>query len=194
MNKPEKDSDRKPAFKRLCVFCGSSKGMKEVYTTQARKLGEIFARNGITLVYGGGSIGLMGVIADSVLENQGDVTGVIPKALSRKELIHEKVPDMRIVKDMHERKATMADLSEGFIALPGGYGTFEELMEIITWAQLKFHNKPIGILNTEHYYDPLLTLIDHAVEHQFIKEEHRNLVLFDDDPERLLEKMSQLVE
>ncbi len=179
----------KQTINHLCVFCGSSSGSKEIYKTKARELGKLLADEKITLVYGGGSIGLMGEIANSVLENHGHVIGVIPEALSRKELIHDGVPDMRIVKDMHERKATMAELSDGFIAMPGGFGTFEELLEIITWAQLQFHYKPIGILNTDHYYDPLISLIDHAVEHQFIHPDHQNLIVSEKEPLQLLNSL-----
>ena len=165
-----------------------------IYTQKAKELGKILASESITLVYGGGRIGLMGQIADAVLENHGNVIGVIPEALSRVELIHENVSDMRIVKDMHERKALMAELADGFIAMPGGFGTFEELLEIVTWAQLKFHTKPIGILNTDHYYDPLLSLISHAIEHQFIHTDHQELIITEKEPNELIQALKNKIE
>ena len=154
-------------MKRVCVFCGSSTGARPSYARTAVKLGKILAKRQIGLVYGGGNVGLMGLIADSVLEHGGDVIGVIPRFLVHKEVAHQHLKDLRIVESMHERKALMADLSDGFIALPGGYGTLEEFCEIVTWAQLQLHPKPCGLLNVEGFYDSLLQFLDHAVAEQF---------------------------
>ncbi len=178
-------------FQRICVFCGSNLGINPVYREAAIALGGLLAARGIELVYGGGNIGLMGVLADAVLESGGRVIGVIPESLMAREVGHAGLTELRIVKSMHERKALMADLSDGFIAMPGGFGTFEELCEIVTWAQLGIHAKPCGLLNVEGYYDPLLKLFDHAVREGFLREENRRLVLEDRDPQRLLEQMGQ---
>jgi uncharacterized protein (TIGR00730 family) len=178
-------------FKRICVFCGSNLGIGPVYRDAAVILGKMLAARGIELVYGGGNIGLMGVLADAALESGGRVTGVIPDSLMAKEVGHEGLTELRIVKSMHERKALMADLSDGFIAMPGGFGTFEEFCEIVTWAQLGIHAKPCGLLNVEGYYDPLLQLFDHAVREGFLREQNRRLVLEDRAPKQLLDKMAQ---
>ena len=146
----------------------------------------ILAKRQIGLVYGGGNVGLMGLIADSVLEHGGDVIGVIPRFLVHKEVAHQHLKDLRIVESMHERKALMADLSDGFVALPGGYGTLEEFCEIVTWAQLQLHHKPCGLLNVEGFYDALLAFLDHAVAEQFLKASNRKLILCSADPEELL--------
>lgn len=175
-------------IKRICVFCGSSSGKQEVYAEQARALGQTMAANGIGLVYGAGGIGLMGTVADSIIEANGEVIGIIPFALATKERAHPKA-DMRVVNTMHERKAMMADLSDAFIAMPGGFGTFEELLEIITWGQLGIHQKPIGLLNTAGYYDPLLAMIDRAIEEGFILPRYRNLIVVASNAEALLEKL-----
>lgn len=172
------------------MFCGSSNGRQEIYAEQARVLGQAMAFREIGLVYGAGGIGLMGAVADSVLEAKGEVTGIIPYALATKERAHPAA-NMRIVNTMHERKALMAELSDAFIALPGGFGTFEELLEIITWGQLGIHQKPIGLLNTAGYYDPLLAMIDRAVEEGFILPNYRNLIVVDSEVEALLEKLFQ---
>jgi uncharacterized protein (TIGR00730 family) len=153
-------------------------------------MGKLLAGRGIQVVYGGGHVGLMGVVADAALESGGNVVGVIPRALADRELAHGEVTKMHVVDSMHDRKAMMADLSDGFVALPGGYGTFEELCEIITWSQLGIHQKPCGVLNVNGYYDPLLTQFDAAVEEGFMPAEHRRLVLSDDDPESLLDQLS----
>ncbi len=187
MDSMTKNNLEKQPLKQLCVFCGSYPGSKEIYLEKAKEFGKLLVQEKITLVYGGGRIGLMGAIADSVLEQNGHVIGVIPKALSRKELLHEGVPDMRIVENMHERKATMAFLADAFVAMPGGFGTFEELLEIITWSQLNFHQKPIGVLNIANYYNPLISLIDHAVDHQFIHLKHRNLLISATEPAEILD-------
>ena len=173
-------------LKRVCVFTGSSPGSRDAYRVAARELGTALARNEIGLVYGGATVGLMGAVADAVLEAGGHVTGVIPEALARKELAHEGIQDLRVVASMHERKALMADLADGFIALPGGLGTLEELFEILTWSQLGIHSKPVGVLNVCGYYDLLLQALDHAVEERFIRHGHRQLIVEDTEPERLL--------
>lgn len=174
---------------RLCVFCGSKHGIRPEFAAAARGLGVLLAEEGITLVYGGGRVGLMGVMADAVLEKGGDVIGVIPHALDTKELAHTGLSEMHVVDTMHERKALMADLADGFISLPGGLGTFEESFEIVTWAQLGIHAKPCGLLNVAGYFDKLIEFLDHAVEAQFIKPQHRDLILVDGDQRRLLERM-----
>ena len=177
-------------FKRLCVFCGSSHGANPAYAEAATNLGGELARRGIALVYGGGNVGLMGVIADGVLAGGGQVIGVIPEALMAKELGHNGVQDLRVVKTMHERKAMMAELADGFIAMPGGIGTFEEFFEIVTWAQLGFHSKPCALLNVNGFYDPLLHLLDHAIAENFVKPTQRELVLVEADFSKLLDRMA----
>ncbi|MDB6029513.1 MAG: yvdD [Verrucomicrobiales bacterium] len=176
-------------MKRLCVFCGSSKGSRAVYAEAAEELGTLLARRGIELVYGGGCVGLMGIVADATLRAGGHVIGVIPQSLVIKEVVHEGLPDLRVVKSMHERKALMADLSDAFIALPGGFGTYEEFCEVLTWAQLGLHKKPFGLLNVAGFYDPLLALFDHAVAEEFIRPGHRELVLVDANAEMLLQRL-----
>lgn len=179
------------SFKRLCVFCGSSHGAGRAYVDAAKRVGAKLASRGIELVYGGGNVGLMGVLADSVLEAGGHVIGVIPEALMAKEVGHRGLTDLRVVKSMHERKALMAELSDGFIALPGGLGTFEEFFEIVTWAQLGLHNKPCALLNVNGFYDPLLHLLDHAIEERFVKPAQRALIVVESDFSGLLERMSR---
>ena len=174
---------------RLCVFCGSNRGVRSEYAETARALGTLLAREGITLVYGGGRVGLMGVTADAVLEHGGDVIGVIPHALDTKELAHDGLTEMHVVDTMHERKALMADLSDGFISLPGGLGTFDESFEIVTWAQLGIHTKPCGLLNVAGYFDRLIEFLAHAVEEQFVKPRHRDLIMVEQDPGELLKRM-----
>lgn len=176
---------------RVCVFCGSNRGIRTEYAAAAERLGRLLAEGGVTLVYGGGRVGLMGVLADAVLAGRGQVIGVIPRALDTIELAHAGLSEMHVVQTMHERKALMADLADGFIALPGGLGTFDETFEIVTWAQLGIHRKPCGLLNVGGYFDKLIAFLDHTVEEQFIKAEHRDLVLIETDPERLLERMSR---
>lgn len=176
-------------MQRLCVFCGSSVGRRAAYVEAARRVGALLASRGIGLVYGGGNVGLMGELADAVLSARGEVVGVIPDALVARELAHRGVTDLRIVTSMHERKALMADLSDAFLALPGGFGTFEEFCEAVTWTQLGLHAKPCGLLNVEGYYDPLLALFDSGVRERFIREENRAIVLSDRDPERLLDAL-----
>jgi len=177
-------------MRRVCVFCGSSQGARACYADAARALGTVLARGQIGLVYGGGRVGLMGVLADTVLAAGGEVVGVIPEAMVPKELAHEGLTVLHIVGSMHERKACMAELADAFVALPGGYGTFEEFCEIVTWAQLGLHRKPCGLLNVDGYYDRLLALFDHAVAEQFVRPAHRSLVLEERDPERLLLRLA----
>lgn len=161
---------------RLCVFCGSSSGSDPEYSLAAADLGRLIGARGLGLVYGGSNIGLMGILADSALASGASVTGVIPHALAEKEVAHRGLTDLRIVQTMHERKALMADLADAFIAMPGGYGTFDELCEILTWAQLGIHTKAVGLLNTLGYWDPFLRFLDHAVEAGFLKPGHRRLI------------------
>lgn len=178
-------------FHRICVFCGSNLGIDPIYRQSAERLGNMLAARSIELVYGGGNIGLMGVLADTVLAAGGRVIGVIPESLMAKEVGHQGLTKLRIVKSMHERKALMSDLSDGFIAMPGGFGTFEEFCEVVTWSQLGIQSKPCGLLNVAGYYDPLLGLFDHAVSEGFLRTENRQLVLDDREPEGLLEKMAE---
>ncbi len=173
----------------ITVFCGSNSGFRGEYAEAARQLGALFVREGIGLVYGGGKVGLMGIIADQVMNLGGRVTGIIPESLEKKEVGHRDVTELLVVGSMHERKALMAERADGFIAMPGGIGTFEEFFEILTWAQLGFHQKPCAILNISGYYDGLLALCDQAVNEGFLRREHRRLILEDSDPERLLAKM-----
>jgi uncharacterized protein (TIGR00730 family) len=174
-------------MRRLCVFCGSSAGARPVYAEQARCLGQALVGRGLGLVFGGGHIGLMGILADAVLQAGGEAIGVIPQALVAKELAHAGLTELHVVDTMHQRKALMADLADGFAALPGGFGTGDELFEILTWAQLGLHAKPIGLLNVAGYFDPLLAWLDRAIEEAFLKPEHRRLLLEAEDAERLLD-------
>jgi uncharacterized protein (TIGR00730 family) len=177
---------------RVCVFCGSSVGAKVVYAETAKQLGRLLASKGIGLVYGGGNVGLMGVIADAVLEAGGEVIGVIPRALADREIAHSGLTTLHIVDSMHTRKAMMAELSDAFIAMPGGVGTFEEFFEAVTWTQLGLHRKPCGLLNVDGFYTPLERFIDQAVMERFIKPVHRTTIVVDDNPDRLLEKLSTI--
>jgi uncharacterized protein (TIGR00730 family) len=170
------------------VFCGSSSGALPDYERAARQLGETLVAHGYDLVYGGANLGLMATVANTVLESGGHVTGVIPDALVRKEVAHRGVTELRIVASMHERKATMASLSDGFIALPGGLGTLEELFEVLTWAQLGLHAKPCGLLNVAGYYDRIVEFLDYAVDQRFVKASHRSMMVVESDPEALLSR------
>jgi uncharacterized protein (TIGR00730 family) len=174
----------------ICVFCGSSTGGQAEYREAAVALGCEMVRRKIGLVYGGGCVGLMGVIADAVLEAGGHVIGVMPHALVAREIAHRGLPDLRVVNSMHERKAMMASLSDAFIALPGGFGTFEEFCEVVTWTQLGLHRKPCGVLNVSGFYDPLLALFDRAVEKGFLKRSNRAIVLSDANPAALLDRLA----
>jgi uncharacterized protein (TIGR00730 family) len=177
-------------MKRICVFCGSSPGALPAYGEAAVHLGRLLASRGLGLVYGGGNVGLMGIVANAVIAAGGEVTGVIPHALLRREVGHGSLPDLRVVGTMHERKALMAELADGFIAMPGGIGTLDEWFEIWTWAQLGLHRKPCGLLDVAGYYGPLISFLDHMVEQRFLRDSHRAMVLVDDDPERLLDRMA----
>ena len=177
----------------ICVYCGSNTGSKPEYAAAAQTLGRLLVDEGIRLVYGGGRVGLMGVIADAVMAAGGEAVGIIPAALDRREVAHHNVTELRVVRSMHERKALMNDLSDGFIALPGGYGTFEELCEMLTWSQLGIHAKPVGLLNVAGFYDPFLGLLDHAVDERFLHPDHRALLLSDVDAQTLLVRMRAFV-
>jgi uncharacterized protein (TIGR00730 family) len=172
---------------RICVFLGSSRGTSPLYVEAARNFGALLARRGIGLVYGGGSIGLMGQVADGACAAGGEVIGVIPEALQARERDHEGLSQLHIVSTMHERKAMMAELADGFVALPGGIGTFEELFEVWTWSQLGYHDKPCAILNVNGFYDAMREFIDHVVTEGFLRKEHRDMLIVHDDPERLLD-------
>lgn len=182
-------------MKSLCVFCGANSGNKPIYRAAAENLGRLLAGRGIQLIYGGGNVGLMGAVADACLDAGGTVIGVIPQALMGKEVEgrpvdHRTLTRLEVVDSMHTRKARMAELAEGFIAMPGGFGTFEEYCEILTWAQLGFHVKPIGLLNVAGFYDPLLAMFDHAAAEGFLREQNRAMALSDSDPEALLAAMA----
>jgi uncharacterized protein (TIGR00730 family) len=172
---------------RICIFCGSSTGVRSEYADAAKAMGQALLRRRIGLVYGGGCVGLMGTVADAVMGGGGEVIGVIPEALVTRELAHDDITQLIIVHSMHDRKAKMAELADAFIALPGGYGTFEEFCEILTWAQLGMHRKPCGILNVNNYYEPLMRLFDNAVAEGFLRPANRRLVIEETDPSRLLD-------
>ena len=174
----------------ICIYCGSSSGRHETYDSAANALAEALVSRNIKLVYGGADIGLMGVVANQVLKLGGEVIGVIPKALALKEVAHKHLTQLHITESMHERKMMMAELSDGFIALPGGIGTLEELFEIWTWAQLGFHNKPCGLLNINGYYDSLIGFLDHVLAEQFVKKEHHAMLLVETNPNTLLDRYS----
>jgi uncharacterized protein (TIGR00730 family) len=177
-------------MKRICVFAGSSRGAREDYAQAAERLARELVTRGYGVVFGGGRVGMMGVLADATLAAGGEVIGVIPKALLEKEVAHGGLTELRVVASMHERKAMMADLSEGFIALPGGLGTLEEFFEVLTWAQLGLHPKPCGLLNVSGYYDRLLEFLDLTVEERFVKSQHRALVITSTSPADLLERFA----
>ena len=179
--------------KRLCVFCGSRTGSRPVYVEAARLLGTLLPRHRLGLVFGAGHVGLMGVVADAVLAAGGEAVGVIPQGLVDLELAHGRLTELHVVRSMHERKALMADLADGFVALPGGYGTLDETFEILTWAQLGLHRKPVALLNTAGFFDPLLAWVERAVEEDFIKERYRGLLLVETEPEVLLERLLPLL-
>jgi uncharacterized protein (TIGR00730 family) len=178
-------------IKTICVFCGSSEGRNNSYGLKAESLGRFFLRNGFRLVYGGANVGLMRIIADTVLSGGGEVIGVMPKSLVEKEVAHDHLTQMHIVADMQERKALMADLSDAFIALPGAYGTFDELFEMLTWNQLGIVTKPVGLLNINGFFKPLIQMLDHAVEEQFLRPEHRGILQVEEDEEELMKKLSE---
>lgn len=178
-------------MKRICVFCGSSSGESPVYLEAATRVGEILAREGMGLVYGGSRVGLMGRLADAMLEHGGEVVGVIPRALVNREVAHGGLSELRIVGSMHERKAVMAELSDAFIALPGGLGTLEELFEVVTWSQLGLHQKPSGVLDVRGYYQPLIAFLDHAVNEGFLAAPHRRMIILEEDPEALVARLRE---
>src|SRR5688572_3001855 len=180
-------------MRRLCVFCGSSVGNQSAYAEAAQAMGALLAARGIGLVYGGGHVGLMGVIADAVMVHGGEVIGVIPQTLADREIAHTGITELRVVDSMHSRKAMMAELSDAFIAMPGGVGTFEEFFEVVTWTQLGLHRKPCGLLNVGGFYAPLSAFIDMATAEGFIRTEHRAAIVMDSDPATLLDVMSALV-
>jgi uncharacterized protein (TIGR00730 family) len=176
-------------LERICVFCGSSSGGRAEYRAAAQAVGQFLAERGIGLVYGGGKVGLMGAMADAALAAGGSVIGVIPEVLFDKEIGHTGLTQMHVVRNLHERKAMMADLSDGFVALPGGLGTLEEFCEVITWSQLSLHQKPCGFLNVAGYWNLMVEMFDHAVREEFLKSENRGIVLADEDIGALLVKM-----
>lgn len=175
-------------MERIAVYCGSSPGINPAYQQAAVRLGKVLAERKITLVYGGGSVGLMGILAKTTIEQGGQVIGIIPQAIADMEVAYTDIQDLRIVEDMHTRKALMAELADAFIALPGGMGTIEELMEILTWTQLGFHEKPCGILNISGFFDQLLKFLDRLEKDQFIAPEHRSMLMVDESPQGLLEQ------
>jgi uncharacterized protein (TIGR00730 family) len=177
--------------RKICVFTGSRHGASSAYADAAEQLARDLVERGFGLVYGGGNVGLMNIIADAVLELGGHVTGVIPNALMSREVAHRGLSELRVVNSMHERKALMAELSDGFIALPGGIGTMEEFFEVLSWAQLGIHNKPCGLLNVAGYYDPLIEFLDRAVAQDFIKPKHRALLFVESEPAILLDRFEE---
>lgn len=175
-------------MKRICVFCGSNTGGDAAYARAARTLGRELAKRELALVYGGASVGLMGALANSALEAGGEVIGVIPEALHVKEVVHTGLSELHVLGSMHERKAMMNELSDGFIALPGGWGTLEELFETLTWAQLGLHRNPCGIINVKGYFDGIVRYVDHAVDQRFVKPAHRSMLMVESEPAALLER------
>jgi uncharacterized protein (TIGR00730 family) len=178
-------------MRRLCVFCGSSPGARPAYGEAAEELARVLVAEGIGLVYGGGAVGLMGRLADAVLAEGGEAIGVLPEALMAKEIGHPGLSDLRVVGSMHERKALMADLADGFVALPGGLGTVEELFEIYTWAQLGLHRKPCALLDVVGYYEGIASFLAHAVEERFLREDHRAMLIVEREPHALLERLQR---
>jgi uncharacterized protein (TIGR00730 family) len=180
-------------LKRICVFCGSSSGTREIYVRSAQEVGRLLCDRGIELVYGGGNVGLMGAVADACLSGGGRVIGVIPQLLVDKEVAHKGLTELRVVQTMHERKAIMADLADAFVALPGGYGTWDELCEVLTWSQIGIQRKASALLNVNGYYDPLLAMADRAVAEGFLRDVNRELLLTDTDAARLLDRLEGYV-
>jgi uncharacterized protein (TIGR00730 family) len=176
-------------MKKIAVFCGSSSGFDPCYMEVARTLGKTLAEEKIELIYGGSRVGCMGAIADAIIENGGKAIGVIPKKLMRVEIAHENLTELHVVETMHERKAMMAELADGFIAMPGGSGTLEEWFEVLTWAQIGYHQKPCSLLNVKQYYTPLLGLFDHMIEQGFVREEYRQLIIMEENPVNLVHKL-----
>ncbi len=178
--------------KSICVYCGSSPGRLDAYASAARALGKALVARNIRLVYGGSHLGMMGFVADEVLRLGGQAIGVIPESLMQREVAHKNLTELHITQSMHERKALMAELSDGFVALPGGIGTLEEIFEVWTWAQLGLHRKPCGLLNVAGYFDSLTAFLEHAVAERFVKSPHRSLLMVENDPERLLDRFAAL--
>jgi uncharacterized protein (TIGR00730 family) len=178
-------------MRRLCVFCGSSPGARPSYGEAAEQLGRLLVGEGIGLVYGGGHVGLMGRLADAVLAEGGEAIGVMPEALVAREIAHTGLSDLRVVGSMHERKASMAELADGFVALPGGLGTVEELFEVYTWAQLGLHRKPCALLDVDGYYEGIARFLEHAVEERFLRAEHRSMLIVERDPRVLLDRLER---
>ena len=178
------------AMTSLCVYCGSSSGLLEDYAAAARALAGVMVERGIRLVYGGASVGIMGAVADEVLRLGGEAVGVIPESLMRKELAHAALSELHVTPSMHARKTLMAELADGFVALPGGIGTFEEIFEVWTWAQLGFHRKPCGLLNVAGYYDGLVAFLDHAAGEQFVRADQRQMLVVEADPALLLDRFA----
>ena len=178
-------------MRRVCVFCGSSPGARPAYAEATAEVARLLAGAGIGVVYGGGHVGLMGVLADTAMAAGGEVIGVMPRALVDREIGHTEISELRVVGSMHERKALMADLSDAFVALPGGAGTLEELFEVYTWAQLGLHDKPCGLLSVEDYFSGLVGFLDHAVDERFLREEHRGMLIVEREPRALIERLAQ---
>lgn len=177
-------------MKNIAVFCGSSNGASPVYIDAAKKFGIELAKRNITLIYGGASVGVMGAVADAVLDEGGQVIGIMPAFLEQREISHQRLSKLIVVQSMHERKAKMEELADGFVALPGGPGTLEEFFEMFTWAQLGLHQKPCGLLNINQYFDPLVELFNHMTKEQFLHEKYRSMAMVDDEPNKLLEKFN----
>ncbi len=180
-----------PSVERICVFCGASPGARRAYRDATEELARLLVDERIGVVYGGGGVGLMGALADAVLAEGGEVTGIIPRALIDREIAHRDVADMRVVGSMHERKALMAELADAFVALPGGLGTLEELFEVYTWAQLGLHRKPCALLNVEGYYDGVVGFLSNAVEERFVREEHREMLIVEQEPRALIGRLRE---
>lgn len=178
-------------MKRICVYCGSNPGRQPIYRAAAAALGQELVRRNIGLVYGGASIGVMGAVADAVLQSGGEVIGVIPQSLATREVAHAQLSELIVVTSMHERKAMMAELADGFVALPGGWGTFEEIFEILTWAQLGIHAKPCGLLNIANYYDHLALFLQHAMDERFVREEYKPMIIMEQQPAALLDRFTR---
>jgi hypothetical protein len=179
-------------FSAICVFCGSQSGARAEYCEAARELARVLVRRELTVVYGGGHVGMMGTLADETLKRGGRIVGVIPRHLMRPEVAHRGLTELHVVESMHERKRLMAERSDAFIVLPGGYGTLEEMFEMVTWLQLQLQSKPVGILNVEGYFDRMLDFLQHAAQEGFIRPDHRDLLIFEHTPERLLDRLERL--
>lgn len=175
----------------ICVFCGSSSGKKEVYKSRTKQFGELIGKNDLTLVYGGGKVGLMGILADAVIETGGRSIGVIPQSIVDLEIAHDNLSELFVVDSMAERKIKMTELSDAFVALPGGFGTLDELAEVLTYNQLRIIDKPVGLLNVNGYFDPLISFFNHSVEEGFVREEHRNNIFISDDAGELMEMLKE---